>query len=282
MSTHFIYHIAVSLSLLLSFVSSSASEVEQDPKVTLKVYAVGQGNCASLEVRDAATKKSEFMLLDIGSTSFAAEAAYRQHHQVQSSHSPQESTTTTNRPTADVSTPTKPASKVTVPISTKKSPNWDETQEDKNVIAELKETERDQFIKKMRKMLMQDQSSEQQKKTKQKKVPPISVKTVVVTHPDTDHYGWLMNLFSQPEDKIEFLIFGGLPSHYYSQPEDQQKFKGWLSLRLATHSKIFFPAIQYAALAPQDKANPLQEILLKEKKEEFAPTFSLVHCLLQG
>lgn len=103
------------------------------------------------------------------------------------------------------------------------------------------------------------------KKTKE----TISIKTVVITHPDKDHYNWLTKLFSHKNDKIGFLIFGGLPSHYYQS--NQEEFKDWLKLRLKNKTQIFFPAIQYEALAPKDLSNPLQEILELEKNDEFAP-----------
>ena len=120
-----------------------------------------------------------------------------------------------------------------------------------------------QMLKKEPQNKIEDEDSE--------RIPPIHVKTVVITHPDADHCNKLMKLFFTEDDKIEFLIFGGLPSQYFSNQNDQQVFKTWLSLRLKTKTQIFFPAIQHEALTPKDPSDPLKEFFEKEKKEEFAP-----------
>jgi len=271
------YFLAVSFRFLITFNFVSASDSELDPKVTLRVHAVGQGNCVSLEIRNKNATSSEFMLVDIGSTSFANEAAYRQF-QTQSLSPPQESVAPEKQPKTPPSTPpsTPPPKKAPLPApeSVKKSSNWDETQEDKKVIAELKKTYLDEFIAKMRQMLKKEPQNKIEDEDSER-IPPIHVKTVVITHPDADHCNKLMKLFFTEDDKIEFLIFGGLPSQYFSNQNDQQVFKTWLSLRLKTKTQIFFPAIQHEALTPKDPSDPLKEFFEKEKKEEFAPhTFS--------
>lgn len=100
------YSFSIFFSFLVIFKFASASDSDPDPRVTLKIHAVGQGNCVSLEVRSPNAKSSEFMLVDIGSTSFANEAVYRQF-QVQSSSMPDESEASTNQPTNLLSTPPK-------------------------------------------------------------------------------------------------------------------------------------------------------------------------------
>ncbi|AIL12424.1 hypothetical protein IM40_01040 [Candidatus Paracaedimonas acanthamoebae] len=264
------YSFIVSFSFLFTLNFSCASENEQDPKVTLRVHAVGQGNCVSLEVRRPNIENSEFMLVDIGSTSFVGEAAYRRFQ----ANAAAKIQAATDFPMG-LLTPPKATTRVEIPFSTAKSPDWSEAQEDTEVLAELKGTAVESFVEEMRKIMKPNKGIQQTKKVQKEEIKPISVKTVVITHPDKDHYGWLMNLFHHKEDTIEFLIFGGLPSHYYSQPREQEEFNKWLNNRLKTHSKIFFPAIQYEPLALQTLENLLQEILIKEREGKFAPhTFS--------
>ena len=80
------------------------------------------------------------------------------------------------------------------------------------------------------------------------------MKTVVITHPDSDHYGWLTKLFYHAEDHIDYLIFGGLPEAY--DISGRLQFKEWIVDRLAKNSKIFFPAIQYEAITSFDDVLP--------------------------
>lgn len=257
LKSRFFYSFALSFSLFVNFSFASIPEVESAPKVTLKVHAVGQGNCVTLEVRKPNAKKSEFMIVDIGSTSSEKEAKYTEY-QIESSSAPQEDEPQTNQASGPA-TPVTKKNKPSIPESTLKDSDWHEVLDDADIITSLTKSYREQFIRDMRQTL---------KKTRN----TISVKTVVITHPDQDHYGWLMKLFSHPNDIIEFLIFGGLPSHYY--PSDQQGFKDWLRLRLKNKTRIFFPAIQYKALNPE-KDDPFQEILNLEKERKFAPhTFS--------
>ncbi len=279
------YSFLISWTLLVTF--CCASETEKGPKAVLKVHSVGQGNCVSLEVKDA-QGRSEYMLVDIGSSAYANEAAYTQF-QSSSLHvslpSEKDAEMAVDKAQevglgglaagenaaellSPFSTPVKEATKLTIPSSTIKESNWAKTQKDKQEIFWLRKTFVDDFILNMRTMLA---SSDEPKQL-------ICVKTVVITHPDWDHYSWLMRLFCNKKDKINFLILGGLPSHYYEEDGDRVKFTRWLSQRLKNGCKIFFPAVQYDPLDPSDISDPLKRVLEKEKKGIFAPhTFSEAH-----
>lgn len=253
MKSNFFYSFTLLFSLFINPSFASISETETDPKVTVRVHAVGQGNCVTLEVRKPKAKKSEFMIVDIGSKSFKKEAQYT-NAQAESSSAPHEEEIQTNQ-SIEPTTPLSKTTKLPIPESTLKESDWDEVLE----TISLDKPYQDQFIQGMRQML---------KKTRE----TISVKTVVITHPDEDHYNWLMKLFSDPNDEIGFLIFGGLPSHYYQN--DQQNFKDWLQLRLKNKTKIFFPAIQHEAI-DFNESDPFQYVIDLEKKRKFAPhTFS--------
>lgn len=281
MRFRFFYSFIISFSFLItfSFATPLPQEDEQLPHVTLRVHAVGEGNCVTLEVKNPLTSLSEFMLVDIGSKAFANEAAYR-HYQIESI-SQKEENPNSNQPSSSLHTPMKKKGELIPPESTVKSPDWPIAMEDKKTIIHLKQTYLDKFIEDMRGMLKKTAKPEKKKKSQSKKstlkknqqpeqteISPIAVKTVVITHPDQDHYGWLMELFSQTTDKIDFLIFGGLPSHYY--PSDQNTFKRWLRARLDNETKIFFPVIQYEALDPKNP-DPLQTFIEMEKNDKFAP-----------
>jgi len=277
----FFYSFIISFSFLItfSFATPSIHEDESSPQVTLRVHAVGEGNCVTLEVKNPLTGLSEFMLVDIGSKAFANEAAYTQY-QIESILQ-KESNSNSNQASSSLHTPLKKKGELIPPESTVKSPDWEDAMEDKDTIIHLRQTYLDKFIEDMRGMLKKPTEPQQEKKSRSKKstlrknqqqeqtkISPIAVKTVVITHPDQDHYGWLMELFSQTTDKIDFLIFGGLPSHYY--PSDRDTFKDWLRICLNNQTQIFFPAIQYDALDPKN-LDPLQMLIKMEKNDEFAP-----------
>lgn len=252
MKSHFFYSCALSFSLFINFSFASISETETVPKVTVRVHAVGQGNCVTLEVRKPNAKKSEFMLIDIGSKSFNKESQYT-NAQAESSSAPPEEKNQTNQ-SIEPSTPPSKTREKEIPESTIKESDWEDVLDTIpfNISYQVN------FIKDMREMLKKNRTT-------------ISVKTVIITHPDEDHYNWLMELFHNPVDEISFLIFGGLPSHYY--PNDQQNFKDWLKFRQKNGTQIFFPAIQHAVISSNIN-DPFQHVIDLENQRTFASHIS--------
>ncbi|MGL5784782.1 MAG: ComEC/Rec2 family competence protein [Alphaproteobacteria bacterium] len=77
------------------------------------------------------------------------------------------------------------------------------------------------------------------------------IKTVVVTHGDTDHYGWLKEFLQQT--KVEHLILGGLPNHY------KASFLGWVEELLKDETKIYVPALADKAITSVEAFQDLQK-----------------------
>ncbi|OJX09818.1 MAG: hypothetical protein BGO77_00050 [Caedibacter sp. 37-49] len=275
------YSFLISFFLLVTV--CCASVTEQETKAILKVHSVGQGNCVSLEIKDT-QGHSEFMLVDIGSSAFAKEAIYTRAQSKVVPKSPEKSPETAIDKAKEVtvgtlvaanvpkfldgpSTPVKDKTEASlvIPDSVIKKPDWSKTQINNQDVTP-RNTVIEDFITEMRIML------ELKRVPKGKELnPTIYVKTVVITHPDRDHYNWLTKLFRHEEDKIDFLIFGGLPSHYYEDSDDRAQFNTWLTQRILNDCKVFFPAVQYDPVKPLDMADPLKEVLEKEMKEEFSP-----------
>lgn len=215
----------------------------QETPVTLKVHRVGRGNAVTMRVRNGS--KDEYMLVDVGSSGYVGETLY-------SNEISEIAQSLTSPPITPL--PTSPL-RQTTPSSILRSPNYE-----KAVAAAKKKGKKPpkdpgEIITNLRKTFLEEEAPEKSQIMK----TPIHVKTVVITHPDADHYRWLTKLFSRPEDKIDHLIFGGQPNHYYSgvsesgrEPElSFDKFKLWISARLASNRnmKVYFPAVSFEPLS---------------------------------
>ncbi|MGI4851502.1 MAG: hypothetical protein ACRYGR_06130 [Janthinobacterium lividum] len=96
----------------------------------------------------------------------------------------------------------------------------------------------------------------------------VCIKTIIITHPDVDHYNLFPKIFHRLDDKIEYIILGGLPESY--DVSGKLKFGEWLDNRLRTGSKIYFPAIQYKAI------ESLNEILPNDDRPIAPPSYTPV------
>jgi len=72
--------------------------------------------------------------------------------------------------------------------------------------------------------------------SKTQNLKPITVQTVVISHPDAGHSCWLFDLFSDANDSIKHLILGGWPCHYALSIEVLHSI-------LDKGTIIYFPAI---------------------------------------
>ena len=232
----------------------------------LTVHNIGQGNFVSLAVPHE--EGVEFMVIDAGSSSIQPELYYIKNQkpldEVETLNPPASSNVEGGQP----STPTKNPLLNSFPESSKKPvnpKNRDQDFKEKKKISEksvvLLKVEAE-LLEDIRQGLSSKPSSKTQPNEQQKELE-VYIKTIVISHPDQDHYNWLPKVIKE-KDKVDFIIFAGLPSHY-------KALRPWIIQRLDAKSQIFFPAVQAEPIAPADPNNPLAEVMAKENQEQFAP-----------
>lgn len=93
----------------------------------------------------------------------------------------------------------------------------------------------------------------------------IAVDTIIVTHPDEDHYIWLPELIGD-RDYVGKIILGGLPEKY------NQNFMKWIQERLLNNTSVYFLGINSGSLHKEADLSSQQSIFRKKSKE-FAPEY---------
>lgn len=241
-----------------------------DTPVTLKMHRVGRGNAVTMSVGKG--DEREYMLVDVGSSGYTGELVY--------SNQSLEEGTPPSSPRSPPSTPRALQGSVT-PQSISRSPNYEALlgQAEKEKGFKFPTTPQ-QPILELRKTFLEGKISSTANPSKILKTP-IHVKTVVITHPDADHYRWLTKLFFNPKDKIDHLILGGQPNHYYNGISESgrklelgiEKFEGWLNERFLTNPsmKVYFPAIGLAGLSA---TSSVLEAMGVEKKTTKGSTYN--------
>ncbi len=166
-------------------------------KVEIEVLNVGQGNCILVKVHHK-DKDPEHMIVDIGTSSYKKEFAYTKLVFSTQDAKPNISSPSLIRdfnPTIPVSTLKK--------VFPKKELDEVEWVKKGKKAAEGEDTFLQGLRKKIEKQLIKEEEKEGTKEeVKEKEIPSIYVKTVIITHPDTDHYGWLTKLFCEKTDHI--------------------------------------------------------------------------------
>lgn len=199
-------------------------------KLDLEFYNVGQGNCILAKVTQH-KQKPEYMLVDIGTSSFRKEFAYNK----------------LVGPINETLSPSQNLVSFDTPLSIKKKVNpqqalQEEAWGNNPSIKKERGEDENRFIQEIKKKLIIFKEAEKRKQAK----TFISLKTVIITHPDTDHYGLLTKLFSEDDDYIEHIILGGLPEDY--DKSGKLGFNQWIKKRINNKSKVYFPSIQYAPI----------------------------------
>ena len=221
------------LSLCCHYVSPTFATFSDETEVVTKVHWVGHGNLVTIAVKDKDGKISH-MMVDAGSTSRKKENIF------------QENCLT---PVKKDFIPT------TTPSSTTKKYNYKENIEQED-------------IKKYDSLNFENQLITNIRLTynNKHKHKGIHIKTVIISHPDVDHYNLLPKLFYHSKDKIDYIIFGGLPESY--DVSGNLGFREWIKNRLRTGSKVYFPTIQYKAITSLD------EVLPKEGRTYAPPSYT--------
>lgn len=255
------------------------SETSEIP-VTLKAHPVGRGNAITVSVDNEGER--EYMLVDVGSSGYAGEVIYSsQAAEIEESLS-SSSTTPFSTPISGQETLTK------TPSSILRSPNFDRTlsmAEDEGKKPLRSPTK---IITNIRKTFLDGKIAKDTEDIEIMDIP-IYVKTVVITHPDADHYRWLTKLFSNKRDKIDYLIFGGQPHHYYGgvsesgrEPElSMNKFIKWLKDLFAENEtmKVYFPAASLASLSKIKEIKRAMGVKKGEKRKEPSTVGPPIHDL---
>ncbi len=220
-------------------------------KLELEVQNVGQGNCILVRVQQP-EQDPQYMMIDIGTSSYKKEFAYT----ATVSPTKEEETQVPSSPSESFIGQMTPLS-IVKKINPKKDPDqkaWTKESKKKEVKEEKGENT---FIQSLREKLKKKGQETVETMEEEEQIPPIYIKTLIVTHPDSDHYGWIKKLFSEEEDHIDYIIFGGLPENYDASGEFG--FKTWIGNRLKNNSNIYFPAIQYNPITSLEEVLPTSE-----------------------
>ena len=140
------------------------------------------------------------MLVDIGTSSYKKEISYTEF--ILNQRQEDEDMPDLESPDSSFSSPTIPKStmKKVKPSLQLEEDDWNKDKK------HHKKGEEIPLLQDLRKRLENSQKIKEQKPLKdresKKSIQPIYVKTVVITHPDKDHYGWLTKLFNEKEDHI--------------------------------------------------------------------------------
>ena len=216
--------------LFVFFLSQTLYGVNE---VELDVHAVGQGNCITIKVPKPPTtdkEKYEYMIVDLGSSSYSNEKSIKKAWLEK----------------------TQEAQKVKVNLianlqNLSLNPSTPPSEEKKTVqprtVSVQEEGIRSKLSNKLIRWLYGEEVGENLQEflkgetIKSEKI----IKTIVITHPDSDHCNLLNYLLYSEVEKvisIENLILGGLPKRY------EKGFKKIFNdlLEKPTPTKIYFPA----------------------------------------
>lgn len=250
-------NLVVSFVMLVSFLVISTSfhasampprkDKEVDEDLILNVHNVGQGNLVTLRFPN-----KEVMIVDAGSKGYEEPLAYQAALLDLQSRTSQKKI----RERHDLPPQSPPATQI---ISAQLTPQSTTHPSDFSPLARFAQANKLSFT--------QDMFIENFRRELPKNGKGIRVKTVVISHPDVDHYNWLRHIFSHEEDKLEYLILGGLPNHYINK-----EFILWLRKLPKFGTKVICPAVEHGNL---NAGKEIDELFSKDKKDYiFKPFYS--------
>lgn len=237
----FILFFSYSLVIFLEVFSLTPSWAVDAAEIT--IHNVGQGNCITVKKKpspQSRNSKPEYMLIDAGSSAYGKEIKYIERQ-------------------AQFITPFPPVDPFAFTESAENSPS-SATQLMRHP-SPVSPFTREGYFEEIRTKIRQSLGA-------LRKDSFIEVKTIIVTHPDEDHYSWLPKLFNNPRDKITNIILGGLPEHYNTETQH------WLDQFIRKKTYVFFPAIQYEpiksikAIMPQNESKNTVKDKKQDKKEK--------------
>lgn len=217
-------------------VQASASASKSSAIVTIKVLNVGQGNCVTLKVEEEG-EVPQYMLIDAGSSGFGKAIKFSQQI---GELPPLRTPVKSSGYSSFRSPPPSTIKKHPIPSTPRQLEQKKIKQGAKQAIrAALGEgVEEDEFDS----FLVGNEPNS------------IKVKTIVITHPDKDHYIWLKELFTD-NDRVENIVLAGLPEDYNKSTLD------WLKANIGAVN-IFFPALSYLPM----KESTFEEIIRGDNK----------------
>lgn len=212
----------------------------EDSYINFTVHNIGQGNCMTAELYEVGEQNPTFILMDAGSNAYKDDLACQEYFKKKLNINPFIQEKSKNRELSlEASSYTSTFSEVPGSEVKPITPGIQKfRQEQKQDRKKSQETEMIKSkVNEIRVNLGQKKSSQS-----------IHVKTIFVSHPDTDHYNWLERIFTHNEDKIDNIILGGLPESYH------KTLCTWLNKQIARETKIYFPAIECKQPLPSFKA----------------------------
>ncbi len=216
--------------------TAAASEL----RVFLDVNQMGQGQCCT--IRAIRENEQRVIMVDGGSSSFLKEQVYYRSKQIPSTKARKNTKTrTSNVTTLDIAD---------LKMSTKTPLSARDIKENliKNLRLSLGDRGAEFYLSELSEEALGSekiQSEDVIEKTQ------IDVQTVLISHPDIDHYAWLPDLFGGSDDFIENIILGGLPEDY--DVANKIKFWPWLESMFAKGTRIFIPALTYRPFVYEQK-----------------------------
>lgn len=215
--------------------SALAADLKSSTHMTLKVHNVGQGNCITVTYSE--NGHEQHMLIDAGSSSYGKELKYHEQH----GQSPRRDEGPKAFQQASVDSPRfaiAPTPSTPRQVRRDHSPPKSVVKSQQIPDAPLR-TE----AKHLKLAVIQDIRSALGEVDRDR---AITVKTIVITHPDIDHYSWLKDIFHHNNDIVENIILAGLPEHY------NEATREWLYLVASKGANVYFPAIKYEQLRPDE------------------------------
>jgi len=238
-SLYFVIIVKFTILSISFYGRATPQDIEHDKSIILKVHNVGQGNLVTVRFPN-----DEIMMIDAGSKGYEEPLAYQAALlELQSKPSQKKIRTQHNLPPQSP-----PAAQIT---SGQPTPHSIIYSSDFSPLA--------RFAKNNELSFSQEDFIENLKDDLRKNELGITVKTVVISHPDVDHYNWLRYIFSKEENKLEYLILGGLPSHYIDK-----EFISWLRKQPKRGTKIICSAVEHDVFK---NAKEIDEFFSKDKKD---------------
>jgi hypothetical protein len=231
----------------LSYGSQLKAKLQDDSYFCeMKVFNVGQGSCAGFKFKDSQDAKEKILFVDGGSSAKHKEWHYTTQHKM----SPRK-----NFSHQDPSvSPQKQKHRRKTPPSVKKKNNFHKVT--KNVKTNNNK-EKNDALKQFRTRFRQTYAETEQK--------ALDVNTVVVSHPEIDHYNLFPALLDPNKDHIENIILSGVPTSY------KKSFLTWVkNFSQKRKTKIYFPCFKENLINP-DK---LDAILSGKNYPEFAGPYA--------
>ena len=266
------------LALVGFFLSSSyystAFGMQTGSEVELEVHNVGQGNCITVKVKRPNEDAYDYMIVDAGANSFKKEAEIREKiknytkDDIKKMKVKKEQKKQTKK---NISPGTSPGASSESSSSSKSfvvgNQIYPSHFKGSDIIAK-------EIVANIKKKLFREESEAKSK---------INLKTIVITHADSDHYNLYDKLLmgdSGEYRRVEYLILGGPQSSYFTDKSDKKSDKGKLARLIESlkeaGTKVYFTGsgeyVDPSQLTPEKYLPPFYSLSEAQKNKGVTDT----------